>query len=65
MQLPPEQEAHPEDPEEGVNPLSLLNPHADMSRVTLVPLQCGQEIWLSLEKTRASNSRSHPLHRYS
>jgi hypothetical protein len=60
-----EHEAHPDEPEEGVNSPLLLNPQADIWRLTWLLSHRGQITGSSLLKTRVSNSSSHAEHLYS
>ena len=65
LQLVLEQVAQPEDPEDGVKLLLLLNEQADIRRLTSSWSQCGHATLSSPPKTRVSNSSSHCEHIYS
>jgi len=65
LQLVLEHPEQPDDPDAGVKLPLLLNPQADMSRWTSVPLQRGQLTSSSLLKTRVSKSLLQLAHVYS
>jgi hypothetical protein len=65
LQFVLEQPAQPDEPEAGVKLPLLLNPQADIRRLTSSPLQWGQVTASSPRKTMASNSSLQLEHLYS